>query len=184
MAWSTLWTPLLLNKISVRAPFVPNHSTPKALSLNRGGQEPLAHHMWYLHVRMFPESTSWFHLIQPSFLVGSLSQLLTTSWISSGGVVLTGGQYGSVAASTWLDLRLPALFTSSVDLLLYTPHLSWGCNTCLSRAKRYDPLQLPGLLSLVSTSFFVHSKWERFQGLDRIWTSECPLICISLRKNT
>ena len=70
VAWSTLRIPLSLNMISVRAPFVPDHGASKSLSLNRGSQEPLAHHKWYLHVRMFPRVN----------LLISLSSNLISSW--------------------------------------------------------------------------------------------------------
>ena len=149
VAWSTLRTPLSLNMISVRAPFVPHHGASKSLSLNRGGQGPLAHLVWYLHVRMSPRVDL---LTSPSSTLISSWEFVTTLnyeldiirgrrpypwtiWVCNGNHL------------TWPALTYPQSsdWFTSVDLLSYTPHLSWGGNTSLHRSKRYGPLQLPGV---------------------------------------
>ncbi len=71
---------------------------------NSGAQELLARHTWPLHV-----SVLCYVGFSPSFPLpdGSTSRLLTSSWMSSEGVALTGGQYGLVMTDVVHASRRP-----------------------------------------------------------------------------
>ena len=83
-------------------------------SFNSDTLELLAHYKWSLYVGLFSVTTSSSHvLVTRTFLVGSSSQLLATSSISSEDVAPTGGLYGSVlmAGAVWLSSPTPETWT-------------------------------------------------------------------------
>jgi len=70
-----------------------------SLSLNSGAEELLPYHRGRLLVRVLRRVGLRSHVDAPPIPAGSSSQPSTTSSVSSEGVALIGGRYGSVLAA-------------------------------------------------------------------------------------
>ncbi len=89
-------------------------------SLRRDTQNLMGHHIWRLPVRVLCDI--YFAFSSP-LLVGNMSQHLTTSWMSFGGVGPTGGRYGSwCSLACLLRLTLNCLFGRSTRFRASPPY--------------------------------------------------------------